>query len=282
MFKLPAEHPNLVFGNTQYPWEELELKEKGEKMTHRLLLSFFIAAACLLGAGEEKERPRLITMSYELVKLPGLAGNYKAYTFHVPRLEGLSEEGKVAFITKSPDGRFTDFMLFLENDGRLTTMQNNRKVPFVFLAGNFGYGESLELLVAPINDNPYARQEAAICTIIPNPLEVVDEQGHKISLMVIDPDGQMFDIKLSNFAPFETINITSRSGKEVISSPLNVDKEGNAVFGSAPAVKGKKQGTFEIIASTKNMKPLIMRHVWGKVVFPSEKDAKRVPMEYKP
>lgn len=201
-------------------------------------------------------------LSYELVKA-GVQANQEPINYYQLSLSQKTQSSLGYVVIKSMDGQFSDFPVFIAEDGSIQLEDKSEECVFGF---GGGYGERFEVLLAKI-----VRKEAepiAKCVIIPFPLCTQDENGHYIELKAESEDGKHFSIVGSGFNPKEKITFISRSYDETIEHPITVDAKGEFRMGYAPAVIGKKEGPFEVTFSGKTTtEPLKIRHYWGKIAF---------------
>lgn len=166
-------------------------------------------------------------------------------------------------VIKQMDGKFIDIPVFIDKTGMIRSLDGANDA---MIGMDGGYGEKFEVLLAALKTEKDCKPIAK-CTIIPFPLIVQDDKGHKIELEAVSSDGEHFLITVSGFKPNEAITMKSRSCHESGMFPLNTDIQGKISFGYNPAVKRKAEGPFEVTFFGENMKPLKIQHYWGKVAF---------------
>lgn len=275
-------------------------------MKFQLALSALIIASSLVGCSQNTSpdlmvipqpgsskvnQPKEVEITYECDFYDKVLKNDKAYALKVPELTGLSEARNVILTVKMLNGNAMTTYCYLEADGTLigtrtptnpklqvvslSEVSENQRIPVTLVLGNSGYGESFKITVVAADQNNKPKvnsSDVAVCKIIPNPLEVVDEQRHKISLEALEETGSFFRLTVSNLTPNETLTMNSRSCNEEIAGTITADNNGTIVSAMAPGVVGRKEGFFEVTFSSDTMKPLSISHIWGRNAFLPPRD----------
>lgn len=166
-------------------------------------------------------------------------------------------------IIRRMDGEFNDIPVFINKEG---IIQLPDAINDAIFGMDGGYAEKFEVLLAA-SEKEKDFKPIAKCVIIPFPRIVQDDRGHKIELQAITSNGEHFSITGSGFRPNEQITMQSRSCNESLTFYLKTDEHGKFSFGFNPAVIGKTEGPFEVTFLAEDMKPMKMRHYWGKVAF---------------
>ena len=233
----------------------------------RIKLFFIILTIVSFNIYAKDIKPVLEELNTTCVQVSSVSSaDRKFYKFSLPHP---IESTLGVVVIRNMNGKFTDFPIFIESDGRIWTEDKVIEKTFGIQGG---YGERFEILLAAINKKGEPKPLAKTI-IIPFPRIVKDESGHSVELKAEDVIGHNFTVHGSGFAPNEKITFTSHSGNESGSFPLQADQQGTFVFGYNPAVIGKTEGAFELTFEVENTKPIKLKHYWGKIAF-------RIPSEY--
>lgn len=100
-------------------------------------------------------------------------------------------------------------------------------------------------------------------TLIPNPMEKKDENGHVLSLCMRSPSIDMFELNASGFEPNEKVEFLSESGEEKIRKDLLASENGKIFLFISPAVKGKTNGNASVEIRGKSTQNLKLKYKWG-------------------
>ena len=140
---------------------------------------------------------------------------------------------------------------FTDKTGKMWIRLTNRDAIIDFSShalslSNFLPGEPMEYSLVPRdrnNKNIYA------LAIFPNPLEIKDQHGRKITMKILTPDLQSFAFELTDFQPNEKVKTISISSDEIMPNQRAVGENGTMTCIIHPAVIGKRRGsaTFKII-----------------------------------
>lgn len=225
-----------------------------------LITLLMLAAFCNVYAKEQAEALEELNYTLFTSKNPIDGEPSKYYKLSV---SSKSTTGPGVVLVKRMDGEFIEMPVFIDKGGIIRTPDG---INDAIIGMDGGYAERFEVLLV-ISENKKKIKPIAKCVIIPFPRIVSDDKGHKIELQAITSDGEHFSLNGSGFKPNEQITLKSRSCNELLTSPLKTDEEGKFFICLSPAVIGKIEGPFEVTFSGDNMKPLIMRHYWGKVAF---------------
>lgn len=237
-------------------------------MKNKILITLLMLAAfCIVNA--EEQTVALEELKYTLFLSEKLIGSEPS-KYYTLTISSKSTSGSGVIFVKRMDGQFNETLVFIDKEGVIRTSDGKNEV---IIGMDGGYAEKFEvLLVSSENKNDF--KPIAKCVITPFPCIIQDDKGHKIELKAVTPDGKHFSITGSGFKPDEQITLKSRSCNESLTFPLKTDEQGGFFFGFNPAVIGKTEGPFEVTFLGENMKPMKMRHYWGKVAFTK-------PNEYK-
>lgn len=232
-----------------------------------LITLLMLAAFCIVNA--EQQTVALEELNYTLLtsKNPIDGEPSKYYKLSI---SSKSTSGPGAVFVERMDGEFIHIPVFIDKDGIIRTSDG---INDAIIGMDGGYAEKFEVLLAA-SEKEKDFKPIAKCVIIPFPHIIQDDKGHKIELRTITSDGEHFSVTGSGFKPNEQITLKSRSCNESLTAPLKTDEQGKFFIGISPAVIGKTEGPFEVTFSGENMKPLKIRHYWGKVAFSQ-------PNEYK-
>lgn len=244
-------------------------------MLCKFIFLFLTLVNLNLFAKETGPANSLETLSYECIKSLDPEDLEPSKIYRLSLSHPIDATSGIVII-KSMDGGFSNFPIYIEQNGRLMTENRVEEKLFGF---NGGYAEKFEVLLAATKDNGDTKPLAK-CVITPFPHMVQDDQGRKIELKAEDHMGYSFTIHGSGFHPNEKITVKSCSHNESASFPLDVDNQGNFVFGYNPAVVGKTEGSFKLTFSGKNIKPLKLQHYWGKIAFDGPNKYKKLKEKY--
>ncbi len=70
--------------------------------------------------------------------------------------------------------------------------------------------------------------------IIPNPVEIIDEQNHRLSLEIASPDKRRYTVQCSGLKPFGSYLLVTRFENEKFANPLEADSQGRFFFSTGP------------------------------------------------
>jgi hypothetical protein len=108
---------------------------------------------------------------------------------------------------------------------------------------------------------------------IPFPNEVMDENGHSLSIRIASRDGEQFMVNAKGFQPNEFVKVHSTSEGEKMSFPAQATKEGTLEAMMAPAVIGKRSGVATLEIKGKTTKDLKLIYEWGLAAFKPYKNS---------
>lgn len=229
-------------------------------MIHKILIILLMLAAfCIVDA--EEQTAALEELNYTLFtsKSPIDGEPSKYYKLSI---SSKSTTGPGTVFIERMDGEFIDLPVFIDKKGIIRTSD---RTDDAIIGMDGGYGERFKVLLVISEKKDF--KPIAKCVIIPFPRIVQDDRGHKIELQAITSNGEHFSITGSGFRPNEQITMQSRSCNESLTFYLKTDEHGKFFFGFNPAVIGKTEGPFEVTFLAEDMKPMKMRHYWGKVAF---------------
>lgn len=229
-------------------------------MNNKILIIFLMLTAfCIVDA--EEQTAALDELNYTLFtsKNPIDGEPSKYYKLSI---SSKSTTGPGVVFIERMDEDFIDMPVFIDKEGIIRTSDG---INDAIIGMDGGYGERFKVLLVVPEKKDF--KPIAKCVIIPFPRIVQDDGGHKIELQAITSDGEHFSITGSGFKSNGQITLKSRSCNESLTSPLKVDEEGKFFICLSPAVIGKTEGPFEVTFLAEDMKPMKMRHYWGKVAF---------------
>jgi len=127
-----------------------------------------------------------------------------------------------------------------------------------------GYGEYMTVTIcqswAPFN------KKIGILSFIPHPLEVSDEHGHWLRMIVRNTEGTEFHSFLSGFEPNEDVEVKLKSGRHIVQKSISVDEKGEYQFLYKPVVDGNLEGPFIVTVRNKTTE-ISLQHYWGKIAL---------------
>lgn len=106
------------------------------------------------------------------------------------------------------------------------------------------------------------RQQSATVSIVPYPIEKKDDKGHRISVVLADPEATIFEFLAEGFEPSEKLTFTSQSGNERMTHPATASEKGDLFSILMPAVRWEKNGIASIEVTGKDT-TLKLRYPWG-------------------
>lgn len=152
--------------------------------------------------------------------------------------------------------------VFVDEEGDVYSCSDDSK-PLKVGLNLFALGEPTKIVLIDNKTLYQEKMECAVCSIVPFPLTVKDENGHSMSITLASPDGKMFLVDATGFEPGEVVKVYSQSGKELLKYEYEISEDGTYTGIIQPAVKGQKNGTatYEIIGKT--TKGLKISYKWG-------------------
>ncbi len=129
--------------------------------------------------------------------------------------------------------------------------------PLTVPLNNFCVGEPILYTITSLD-----RQTTATISIVPYPIEKKDDKGHRISIVLADPEATIFEFLAEGFEPSEKLTFTSQSGNERMTHPATASEKGDLFSILMPAVRWEKNGIASIEVTGKDT-TLKLRYPWG-------------------
>lgn len=233
------------------------------------LLGLFNSAFCFAACCEKKEAPAP-SFTYEIIESEDLGDCGKGAIIKI-KTSGLPTNTAVALTSTGLDdcSALISDNLFVGCKGYLYAC-NDPERPFEIGFYNLTRGEPLTLSLFPRKDfikkknsrKCKARPLIAI-PIVLFPIEAIDINGRRVSLVIASRDAKHFFFQGENFKPLEDVLITSKSGKETITSKMKVSEEGSFAGLLSPSIVGEDWGSATLSFKDKESEVMVLEYKWG-------------------
>lgn len=124
---------------------------------------------------------------------------------------------------------------------------------------NYLPGEPVNFVIASTDSKHFSALR-----IIPNPVEIVDEDNHRLSLEIASPDKRRYLVQCSGLKQFGSYLLITRFENEKFANPLEADFQGNAFLSTGPNTPwiNGGDGSLELRGDEINT-PLYLEFHWG-------------------
>jgi hypothetical protein len=132
--------------------------------------------------------------------------------------------------------------------------------PQIFPLHDFCVGEPIIYTFTSID-----QKKTASLSVVPYPFEKKDDKGHKISIVLRNPQATFFMFLAEGFYPSETLTISSQSENEQMIFEAKASEKGILESLCLPEVIGKKKGiaSIAVIGITTTLK---LTYPWGELI----------------
>jgi hypothetical protein len=148
----------------------------------------------------------------------------------------------------------------IDAQGRIIELASGKEWHVVF--GNFLKGEPIFITVSS-DDQLLSRS----VTIVPRPIQVKDQSGHTLSLVLLCKEGEFFQLDATGFEPFEKLDFISKSENEILAHPIEASADGTITSIIEPGVIGRAGGKASLELKGKTTSNLKVNYKWGIFMF---------------
>lgn len=151
---------------------------------------------------------------------------------------------------------------FVGADGKLVTPMDETSVDLsnnFLVFANYIPGEPVDFALAS-KDGEFC----VVARIVPNPIEIVNNQGQRVSVEIASPDRKLYRVFCEGFEPFGVYMLTSCFENEKLAYNLEANENGELFQIIGPTIPWiKNGGAYVELRGERINRPLYLKFIWG-------------------